>query len=128
MNLFLVCQTATGRAKRGRVLRKMVSMSESNFPIPPASFDFLVLSMRAQAEMQLGLFHFGDEKDKPEPNLPLARHTIDMLAVLLEKTKGNLTMEEQRMLENSVTELRFRFVQVSEELEKNPPPAETAGE
>jgi hypothetical protein len=106
----------------------MVSMSESNFPIPPASFDFLVLSMRAQAEMQLGLFHFGDEKDKPEPNLPLARHTIDMLAVLLEKTKGNLTMEEQRMLENSVTELRFRFVQVSEELEKNPPPAETAGE
>jgi hypothetical protein len=106
----------------------MVSMSESNFPIPPASFDFLVLSMRAQAEMQLGLFHFGDEKDKPEPNLPLARHTIDMLAILLEKTKGNLTMEELRMLENSVTELRFRFVQVSEELEKNPPPAETAGE
>jgi hypothetical protein len=102
-------------------------MSESNFPIPPASFDFLVLSMRAQAEMQLGLFHFGDEKEKPEPNLTLARHTIDLLAVLLDKTKGNLTIEEQRMLENSVTELRFRFVQVSEELKQSPPPTETAG-
>ncbi len=67
--------------------------------------------------MQLGLMQFG-EKEKPEPDLPLARHTIDLLGVLLEKTKGNLTLEEQRMLENSLTELRFRFVQVSEEAAK----------
>lgn len=60
---------------------------------------------------------FGEE-DKPEPNLPLARHTIDTMAVLQEKTKGNLTLEEQRLLENSLTELRFRFVQVSEETAK----------
>lgn len=83
-------------------------------PLPPASFTFLVLSMRAQAEMQLGLMHFGEE-EKPEPNLDLARHTIDMIGVLVEKTKGNLTLEEQRLVENSLTELRFRFVQVSDE-------------
>jgi hypothetical protein len=82
--------------------------------LPPASFTFLVLSLRTQAEMQLGLMHFGEE-EKPQPELPLARHTIDMLGVLLEKTKGNLTLDEQRLLENSLTELRFRFVQVSEE-------------
>ena len=41
-----------------------------------------------------------------------------MMAVLLEKTRGNLTLEEQRLLENSLTELRFRFVQVSDELSK----------
>jgi hypothetical protein len=106
----------------------MESMSEQNFPIPPASFDFLVLSLRAQAELQLGLFHFGDKEDgeeKSEPNLPLARHTIDLLAMLLEKTRGNLNLEEQRMLENSVTELRFRYVQVSEELQKVKPASET---
>ena len=40
------------------------------------------------------------------------------MAVLQEKTKGNLSLEEQRMLENSVTELRFRYVQVSEEAAK----------
>jgi hypothetical protein len=87
---------------------------EHEFPLPPASFTFLVLSLRAQAEMHLGLMQFGEE-EKPEANLPLARHTIDMIGVLLEKTKGNLTVEEQRLLENSLTELRFRFVQKSEE-------------
>jgi hypothetical protein len=90
-------------------------------PIPPASFLFLVLSLRAQAEMQLGLMHFGEE-EKPKPDLALSRHTIDMMAMLMEKTKGNLTIEEQRMLENSVTELRFRYVQAVEQAAKEPAP------
>jgi len=86
-------------------------------PLPPASFTFIVLSLRAQAEMQLGLMRF-DEEQKPEPDLLMARHSIDLMAVLLEKTRGNLQLEEQRFLENSLTELRFRFVQVSEEVGK----------
>jgi hypothetical protein len=90
---------------------------EASFPLPPASFTFLILSLRAQVEMHLGLMAFGEE-EKPEPNLPVARHTIDMMGVLQEKTKGNLTLEEQRLLENSLTELRFRFVQVSEDTSK----------
>ena len=80
-------------------------------PLPPASFSFLVLSLRAQAEMQLGLMQFGEEKNPPD--LPLARHTIDLMGVLLEKTKGNLSLEEHRLLENSLTELRFRYVQTA---------------
>jgi Domain of unknown function (DUF1844) len=87
---------------------------EYEVPLPPPSFTFIVLSLRAQAEMQLGLMHFGEE-EKPKPDLPMARHTIDLMAVLAEKTKGNLTLEEQRYLENSLTELRFRFVQASDE-------------
>ncbi|HUI56283.1 MAG TPA: DUF1844 domain-containing protein [Bryobacteraceae bacterium] len=90
---------------------------DSSIPLPPATFSFLVLSLRAQAEVQLGLMHFGEE-EKPEPDLLLARHTIDLMAVLLEKTKGNLTLEEHRLLENSLTELRFRFVQVSDDVAK----------
>jgi hypothetical protein len=86
-------------------------------PLPPASFLFLVLSLRAQCEIQLGLMHYGEE-DKPEPELELARHTIDLLGVLLDKTKGNLSLEEHRMLENSLTELRFRYVQVCDEVAK----------
>lgn len=93
------------------------TQEETSIPLPPASFSFLIFSMQAQAQMQLGLMHFGEE-EKPEPQLDLARHTIDMLGILLEKTKGNLTLDEQRLLENSVTELRFRFVQVSEEVKK----------
>jgi hypothetical protein len=87
---------------------------EEAYPLPPASFEFLVLSMRTQAEVQLGLLHFGAPDERPKPNLGLARHSIDMLSILQEKTKGNLSLEQQRLLENSLTELRFRYVQVAE--------------
>lgn len=94
----------------------MSEPEQTQIPVPPATFSFLILSLRTQAEMQLGLMQYGEEK--PEPDLILARHTIDLMGMLLEKTKGNLEMEERRLLENSITELRFRFVQVSEELSK----------
>src|SRR5580704_16246658 len=87
-------------------------------PVPPATFEYLVATFRFQTEMQLGLLHFGEEKDRPEPNLDLARHFIDTLAMLQEKTRGNLSMEEKRMLENAVTELRFRFVQTADKSAK----------
>jgi len=88
-------------------------------PVPPATLEFLMLSLRTQAELQLGLIHFGEEKDRPKPDFDLARHSIDLLSVLRDKTKGNLTLEEQRLLENSLTELRFRFVQALEESKKS---------
>lgn len=97
---------------------KAEDRSESRFPIPPASFEFLTFSLRTQAEVQLGLMHLGPPEEKPEPDLDMARHSIDLLAVLKEKTKGNLSLEEQRVLENSLTELRFRYVQVLEESQK----------
>jgi hypothetical protein len=83
-------------------------------PMPPASFEFLVLSVVTQAQMGLGLFHMGPEDQAPELDLEMARHSIDLLGVLQEKTKGNLSLEEDRMLGNSLTELRFRFVQAQE--------------
>ena len=86
--------------------------SEASRPaLPPPSFDFLIYSLRLQTEMNLGLLPFGE---KQKPDFELARHNIDLLAVLQEKTKGNLTLEEQRDLDNSLTELRFRFVQAQE--------------
>lgn len=87
------------------------------YPIPPASFEFLVISLKTQAEMQLGLIQF-DEHDRPEPDLRLAHHTIDMLAMIQEKTRGNLSMEEQRLIDNSLTELRFRYIQAIGETKK----------
>jgi len=90
---------------------------ESRPALPPPDFDFLIYSLRLQAELNLGLLPFGPTGDdeKPEPDLELARHNIDLLAMLQEKTKGNLTDEEQRTLDNSVTELRFRYVQAERE-------------
>lgn len=88
---------------------------EREFPLPPPSFEFLVLSLRLQAEMQLGLLRPAEGDEGPKPNLGGARHAIDLLGVLQEKTKGNLSLEEQRLLENSLTELRFRYVQAVEQ-------------
>jgi hypothetical protein len=96
-------------------------MSDSGFPLPPPTFEFLVFSLKTQAEMQLGLLNFGEETPQP-PNLSAARHAIDLLAMLSEKTRGNLTLEEQRLVENSLTELRFRYVQVSEASAKQKQP------
>jgi len=102
----------------------------TNIPIPPANFLFLVESILMQVQMQLGLLNFGGEDDeKPEPDLNLARHSIDMLAMLQDKTKGNLTLEERRLLENGLTEMRFRYVQIADDLKKKnarPPQASTA--
>jgi hypothetical protein len=95
------------------------SDAREHISLPPASFEFLTLSLRTQAELQLGLLHFGAESERPKPDFDLARHSIDLLAMLHEKTKGNLALEEQRLLENSLTELRFRFVQALEESKKS---------
>jgi Domain of unknown function (DUF1844) len=100
-----------------------VAADPSQFPIPPADFFFLVESILMQAQVQLGLIDLGGEDEPPEPNLPLARHSIDLLAMLGEKTKGNLTVEEQRLLENGLTELRFRYVQISDEMDRSKQPA-----
>jgi hypothetical protein len=93
-----------------------------DYPLPPASFAFLVESVLVQTQMQLGLLRFEGSGDNAEPNLPLARHSIDLLGMLQEKTRGNLSTEEQRLIENGLTELRFRFIQVSDELKKKAEP------
>ena len=93
-------------------------MSDQEYPLPPATFEFLILSLKAQTEMHLGMYHFGEEKDRPAPDFRIARHTIDLLSMLQEKTRGNVTMEEQRLVDNALTELRFRFVQAMENKNK----------
>lgn len=92
-------------------------MTETDFPLPPATFEFLVLSLKVQAEMRL----FGGETEEEggSPDLGTARHAIDLLAMLAEKTRGNLSLEEQRLIENSLTELRFRYVQATADAAKS---------
>jgi hypothetical protein len=96
----------------------MDAMSDQQIPLPPATFEFLVISLKTQTEYHLGLLHFGEEKDRPEPDFRIARHNVDLLAMLQEKTRGNCTQEEQRLIDNALTELRFRFVQAMEQHHK----------
>jgi hypothetical protein len=97
-------------------------------PLPPADFSFLVSSLMFQAQVDMGLLQFGEGEDQPQPNLSRAKHSLDLLGVLDEKTRGNLSVEEQRLLENGLTELRFRYVQVLEELKKSSGPQTNASQ
>ena len=61
--------------------------------------------------------HFGDVPDpggeRHAPNLPLAQQMIDILAMLEEKTRGNLSAEERQLIDQVLYELRMRYVEVS---------------
>lgn len=82
----------------------------------PDKMDFVtfVLSMSQTALLNMGCGP-NPETGKVECDLKSARCTIDILEVLQEKTKGNLTGEEERILERILTELRLMFVQKSRE-------------
>src|ERR1700677_1487974 len=85
---------------------------------PPAmSFDQLVQSVYMTAMMQLGAATH--EGQQPQVDILGARQSIDMLAVLAEKTKNNLTPEETRLLDSALFELRMAFLEVTQALARS---------
>jgi hypothetical protein len=85
---------------------------------PPAmSFEQLVQSIYMTAMMQLGAATH--EGQQPQVDILGARQSIDMLGVLAEKTKGNLTTEETRLLESALFELRMAFLEITQALARS---------
>jgi len=81
-------------------------------PLPPVEFSGLILSLAHAAMMHLGQVP-DPQSGQARPDLEMARHTIDTIAMLKEKTQGNLTSEEQRLIDHALTELRLAFVQLN---------------
>ena len=77
-----------------------------NGDIPPVDFNILVLSLNTSALIHLG--ETGTAESGPV-DLPLARNAIDMLCMLEVKTRGNLTGEEERLLNQVLFDLRLRY-------------------
>jgi len=77
--------------------------------LPAIDFPTFVLSLSSSALLHLGLAQ-NPMTGKTERNLPLAKQTIDILGMLREKTKGNLSSEESDLLENLVADLRIKYV------------------
>ena len=73
------------------------------------SFASFIMSLSSQALMQMGEFP-APEGVSVEKDLEAARQTIDIIAMLLEKTRGNLEDSEEKLLEDMHHELRMRFV------------------
>lgn len=85
----------------------------------PAGFEMILSYLSTTALFQLGLLP-GPGGERIPPDLANGRRTIDMLEVLQQKTRGNLTEGEAQMLENILYELRLSFVEIQKFLAQQP--------
>jgi hypothetical protein len=81
-------------------------------PLPEGNFAALISMLATQALFALGLLQIKGQEER-KPDLELAKYNIDMLHVLEEKTRGNLSKEEEIVLANTLNELRMGYVKVA---------------
>jgi len=81
-------------------------------PLPEGDFAALVSMLVTQALFALGLLQVKGQEEK-EPDLELAKYSIDMLDTIEKKTKGNLTEEEKKVLENTLSQVRMAYVKLA---------------
>lgn len=84
----------------------------NQFQLPPVDFSGLILSLSHTAALHLGLIP-DPHADETHFEPALARHAIDTIAMLKEKTQGNLTQDEERLITGALTELRLAYVQLT---------------
>lgn len=92
--------------------KKAQQESKRRGPLPKGNFAALVSMLTTQALFALGLLQVEGQEER-QPDLALAKYNIDMLETLEEKTKGNLTKEEETVLTNTLSELRMGYVKVA---------------
>ena len=78
-------------------------------PLPDIDFSTFIFSLSSSAILHLGLMENPYTKTI-DKNLPLAKQTIDIISLLKDKTKGNLSDEEENLITHLLTELRFKYV------------------
>ena len=77
--------------------------------VPDIDFATFILSLSSSAILHLGLME-NPYTGKTEKNLSLAKQTIDIISMLKDKTKGNLSHEEENLITHLLTDLRFKYV------------------
>lgn len=93
-----------------------LSDAPSDEGLPKIDFSTFVLSLAASGLLHLGLApQMGDEAASGEPDLPLARQTIDTLDMLVQKTRGNLDEDEAKLIQSVLYQLRMDYVRVERE-------------
>jgi len=83
---------------------------EGKFASPEADFNFFVTTLAIQASVFLGAMP-NPATNQKEEDLPQAKFLVDTLGIIKEKTKGNLTPEENALLENVLYELRMQYLE-----------------
>lgn len=81
-------------------------------PEAPITFSTFLIGLASSALIHLGVAP-NPETGKAERDLVLARQSLDLLGLLQEKTRGNLTSEEKQLFDNLLADLRLRFVEAN---------------
>ena len=83
--------------------------TDESFQLPEINFSTFIFSLNSSALVNLGMVE-DPASGKKEKNLHFAKQTIDILGMLKEKTEGNLTEDEEKLLENILHDLRMMYV------------------
>jgi hypothetical protein len=83
--------------------------SRQEIPLPEINFINFLFSLSTSAFIQLGEIADPASREMTK-NLPLAKQTIDLIGMLREKTKGNLTPDEEKIMETILYDLRMKYV------------------
>jgi len=97
------------REKYDEAVGECVEPEDDDRPLPPVDFSTLVLSIAQGALVNLGDVPHPDTGERTV-NFSMARHNIDLLGMLQDKTRGNLDREERQLLENLLYDLRMKYV------------------
>jgi Domain of unknown function (DUF1844) len=118
-------EQADAYRKSSEALNSRVELSGRSAKEFEMTFERFMASLYMTAMLQLGLMH--QQGEQPRVDIIGARQTIDTLALLSEKTKGNLTPTEENFLQNSLYEVRMAYVEVTNALTRPPQPGVATG-
>jgi len=101
------------QVKEGERIEESIKKDkQQETPLPEISFINLIFSLSTSVLIQLGEIQDPITQQLAK-NLPLAKQTIDLIGMLEEKTRGNLTSDEGKILENILYDLRMRYVKAT---------------
>jgi len=92
---------------------KIKEEKKGSAPLPEINFSSFLLSLSSSTLLHLGEIADPQSGEKKK-DLALAKQSIDIINLLKDKTKGNLTQEEEKLLEHLLYDLRMRFVKANE--------------
>lgn len=115
------------QARREKEEAERQAQQQGRQELPEPSILELVQMLVMQVSIGFGGMQDPSSGQQIPPNLPLAKHYIDLLEILQKKTQNNLDENEQKVIEGTLHELRVAFVQVVNEASRaasGPPPAQ----
>ena len=102
-------ESAETKAPESKPAQEKQKKANEPPPLPEVNFSSLIFSLSSSA-----LLHIGEIADpqtgEKRIDLPMAKHSIDIISMLKDKTKGNLDNEEQQFIDSILTDLRLRYV------------------